>query len=115
MLRASVFNVIWFGGDGPELFNQPLLTSKLNFGVLRLINFIVVAYIISCVIKFDSKVLRFRALSPIIKCGQHSLSIFCVGVVAASIASSLLLRYGNGTEAQSYVFVGEIGFLICTM
>jgi hypothetical protein len=65
----------------PDWFDLPL--SKTNLGVMRLAHFLAIAILVDRFIPADCGALKSWILRPIINCGQHSLEVFCLGVVLA--------------------------------
>ena len=93
---------------------QPIywLMDKRDLGLLRLLNFLVAAYLVASLLKPDSRMLRWRALAPIVGCGQHSLPIFCLGLMLSALGGYLLLTIDNGAIMQTLVSLGGIATLI---
>jgi OpgC protein len=56
----------------------------------------------------DSPVLQWRSLAPLIQCGQHSLQVFCLGIVLSFCAHAAIETSLNSLWVQ--IFVGATGF-----
>jgi hypothetical protein len=57
--------------------------GKTNLGLLRMLHFLAIAIVVNALIPRDWPPLGWRVLRPLIRCGQHSLEIFCLGVTLA--------------------------------
>ncbi len=58
----------------------------------------------------DAPVLSWPVFRPLIKCGEQSLEVFCVGVYLALVAHFVLITVSNSLIAQ--LLVGVTGLLI---
>jgi hypothetical protein len=58
----------------------------------------------------EAPILGWRVFRPLIKCGEQSLEVFCVGVYLAFVAHFVLITVSNGLFAQ--LIVGACGLLI---
>ena len=70
--------------------------DKTNLAPLRLINFLAIAVTTVAFVKPDSAFLRKRWAWPVILCGQHSLYVFCVGIVLSVLGHFLLAELYGG-------------------
>jgi hypothetical protein len=52
--------------------------------------------------------LRWRVFSPVIKCGQQSLEVFCVGIFLSFVAHFILETTLNEFPAQIFLGVGGL-------
>ena len=87
-----------------------LTTDKTDLAPLRLLNFLALARATVHFVRPDSAFLRWRAVQPIILCGQHSLYIFCLGIVLAVLGHFVLNEF-DGTLAMQVV-VNLVGFAL---
>ena len=69
---------------------SPLVEDKSNLAPLRLVSFLALAVTAAHFVGRDSRVLRWRAAQLIIRCGQHSLQVFCLGIVLSVLGYILL-------------------------
>jgi hypothetical protein len=60
----------------------------------------------------DSPILQWRSLAPLIKCGQHSLEVFCIGIVLSFCAHAAIETSQNSLSVQ--ILVGAAGVLLMT-
>jgi hypothetical protein len=79
---------------------SPLVADKSNLAPLRLISFLALAVTVAHFVGRDSGVLRWRAAQLIIRCGQHSLQVFCLGIVLSVLAYILLTFFRNDVLTQ---------------
>jgi hypothetical protein len=57
--------------------------GKTNLGVLRLVHFLALAIVADWLVPRDWPPLNWPIMRPLIVCGQHSLEVFCLGVILA--------------------------------
>jgi hypothetical protein len=76
--------------------------SKSNLDILRLLHFLSLAYVIAVHVPYNSSWLAASVSRAVIRCGRHSLAVFCLGIVLAFIAHVLLMEV-NGSIASQYV------------
>lgn len=85
--------------------------DKTNLAPYRLLHFVVLALLVTRFLPKDWKGLEWPMFDPLIKCGQQSLRVFCVGIVL-SFLGYFLLSISHGTLfVQLAVSVAGIGIL----
>ena len=89
---------------GPWLY--PI--DKSNFGIARLLHFLAVAYLVVRLVPENAPILNWPLAHPIIRCGQHSLYIFCVSISLSFVAHFVLVQFGRGIMMQTVVIVGGL-------
>lgn len=122
LLGVAVAYVIWalwvgagaWGYDGnalalPHVLQILLLPvmDRANLSLWRLAHLLSLTYLVTGFLRADSHVLRWRAIQPLVMLGQHSLPLFCVGVVlsiAGWVAFTLL-----GSSLAVQVLVNGLG------
>jgi Na+/H+ antiporter NhaD/arsenite permease-like protein len=62
----------------------------------------------------DWPVLKWRVLQPAIRCGQHSLEIFCLGVFLAFAAQFVISERSGGPLLQAALSAAGILIMIAT-
>ena len=107
----------WFYDPFPpflakQLYNHTI--DKTNLAPLRLINFLAIAVTTIAFVKPDSAFLHKSWAWPVILCGQHSLYVFCVGIVLSVLGHFLLAELYGGIFMQAVVNVVGIGAMIAT-
>jgi hypothetical protein len=78
----------------------PHVGNKGNLGPVRLASFLVLALAISRLVHPASALLRSRAAHGLIVCGQHSLHIFCLGILLAALGQFVLSLSDGGILIQ---------------
>jgi hypothetical protein len=93
-----------------EAFNP---NDKTNLAPYRVIHLGILALLVVRFIPFDWPMLSSRLFRPLIKCGQQSLGVFCVGVFLSLIAHFVLVMNSDGLFTQ--LLVGAGGLSIMTL
>lgn len=78
------------------LYDAFLPNDKTNLGPSRILHFGVIALMVTRYLPQDWKGLDSPFLAPLIKCGQESLRVFCIGILL-SFLGYFLLSAGSGT------------------
>jgi hypothetical protein len=91
-----------------EQFIYPI--DKTDLDMLRFVHFLALAAITVHFVPGDWPVLRSRWARPMVLCGQHSLGIFCLGVVLSFGGYFVLVETSAGILLN--VLVGLIGIAI---
>jgi hypothetical protein len=84
--------------------------DKTNLDVLRFAHFLALATITVRFVPRDWPGLKSPILQPAIRCGQHSLEIFCLGVFLAFAGQFVISEYSGGPLIQ--VAISLIGIMI---
>ena len=79
---------------------SPLVEDKSNLAPLRLVSFLALAVTVAHFVGRDSRVLRWRVAQLIIRCGQHSLQVFCLGIVLSVLGYILLTFFRDDVLTQ---------------
>ena len=69
---------------------SPLVEDKANLAPLRLVSFFALAVTAVHVVDRNHGLLRGRIAQLIIRCGQHSLQVFCLGILLSVLGHILL-------------------------
>jgi hypothetical protein len=101
-----------------EMFPSWLLDAfnpndRMNLAPYRVLHLVVVAFLLTRFVSQDWRGLQWTILWPIIKCGQQSLAVFCVGVFL-SFVGHLALMTGSGS-LMAQMFVSAAGVAIMTL
>jgi hypothetical protein len=86
----------WAYDPSPALFEKLLYnftTDKTNLAPFRLLNFLALALATVHFVRPESSFLQWRVARPIILCGQHSLYIFCLGILLAVLGHFMLSEF----------------------
>jgi hypothetical protein len=86
--------------------------NKPNLDVLRIIHFLALSLLTVRLVGRDSSILKSPLLHPVLRCGKHSLQIFCAGVLLSFIAYAMLVRTSGGIATQILVSASGISQLV---
>lgn len=84
--------------------------DKTNLDVLRFAHFLALAAVTVRFVPRDWPVLKSPYLTPAIRCGQHSLEIFCLGVFLAFAGQFIIGEWSGGPLVQ--IVISLVGILI---
>jgi hypothetical protein len=100
----------------PALFGKELwpLLSKTDLSPLRFANVLVLALLVVHLIPAQATFLTGRVAQPFIICGQHSLHIFCLGILLATIGRLVINEFLGGALLQCAVLAAGIALMIGT-
>ena len=87
------------------------LADKSNLDILRLLQFLSVAYIVARLVAPQARWLEWPVLRPVVLCGQNSLHIFCLGIFLAFIGHFILVEIAASMLAQTVVIVAGCGVM----
>src|ERR1700754_1965917 len=99
--QLNVFMPRWL-----ESWMYPI--NKTDLDVLRFLHFLALAAITVRVIPSDWPGLKSPWLRPVIRCGQHSLEIFCLGVFLAFAGHFVLAEVSGGAGLHFLVSISGI-------
>jgi hypothetical protein len=102
-------------GEFPGLWLQqisPLVADKANLAPLRLVSFLALAIASAHVVRRDSRFLRLPLAQAIIRCGQHSLQIFCLGILLSVSAHIVLTSFRADVPMQLAIDLAGILLMI---
>ena len=74
--------------------------DKTNLDVLRFAHFLALAAVTVRFVPRDWPGLKSPILQPAIRCGQHSLEIFCLGVFLAFAGQFIISEWSGGPLVQ---------------
>jgi hypothetical protein len=86
----------------PALFVNELwpLASKTDLGPVRFVNVLALALIVGRLVKPQASYLAGAMARPFVRCGRHSLHVFCLGILLAVIGRLLINEYFGGVALQ---------------
>ena len=88
--------------------------DKTNLDVLRFAHFLALAAVTVRFVPRDWPGLKWPILQPAIRCGQHSLEIFCLGVFLAFAGQFVISEYSGGPLIQIAISFTGIIIMIAT-
>src|SRR5205823_4253923 len=93
----------------PGLFLRELWpVYKNNLPVLRLVPFFALVVLISVWVPRDARFLGSARVRPLVRCGQQSLEIFCLGILLSALGHFILSEYESGIITQLLVNLAGI-------
>jgi hypothetical protein len=95
------------------LFDAFNPNDKTNLAPYRVLHFVIIAFFVTRFVPKEWKGLEWPVFRPLIKCGQQSLAVFCVGVFLSFVGHFQLMMSSGSFLAQ--VFVSAAGIAIMTL
>ena len=84
--------------------------QKTDFGILRWVHFLALAYLVLCLLSGRERLLRAAVFRPIVKVGQQALAVFVTSMVAAQVAGMVLDVMGR--DPSDYLVIHAVGFAL---
>ena len=114
-VASVVIRVSWtlhgFWDAVPPLFHKELWPAdKNNLSPIRLVPFCALVVLVAIHVRGDARFLASAWARPLVRCGQQSLEIFCLGILLSALGRFALSEYGYGIPNQ--LVVNAIGILI---
>ena len=101
-----------FGALFPKwLYDAFNPNDKTFLAPYRVIHFVVIAFFMTRFVPKDWSLLESKWMEPLIKCGQQSLEVFCVGIFLSFVAHFVLMLSWGTVWAQLGVSVIGIALL----
>jgi hypothetical protein len=91
---------------------SPLVEDKADLAPLRLISFLALAIASAHIVRRDSALLRGPVAQWIIRCGQHSLQIFCLGILLSVLGYIVLTSVSGDIPMQLAIDFGGILLMV---
>lgn len=85
--------------------------DKTNIDVLRLFHFLALAWVVRLAVPAQAAFLKWRALEPLRRCGEHSLLIFCLGTFLALSGQVIVGQFEGSLLSQVLVSVAGIAIM----
>jgi hypothetical protein len=115
LIRFS-WTLHWLYNPFPALFGKTLwpLLSKTNLSPLRFANMLILALLVARLLPPHAKFLAGRTARPFVICGRHSLHVFCLGILLATIGRLVINEFFGGALLQCVVSAVGIAIMIGT-
>src|SRR3981081_849772 len=114
LVVTTAIRVPDLGGLVPHWVLQPFdPNDKTNLAPYRVVHLMALAVVVTRFLHLDSPILQWRALAPLIRCGQHSLQVFCTGLVLSFCAHAAIELSLNSLWIQ--IVVGATGISLMTV
>ena len=94
------------------LFEAFTPNDKTNLAPYRFLHLAILIIVVVRLIPIDAPGLQAAIWRPLVKCGQQSLEVFCVGIYLSFLASLILQTTSDGSSVQ--LLVGASGLAIMT-
>ena len=91
-----------------ETFNP---NDKTNLAPYRFLHLAILVILGARLIPIDAPGLQAAIWRPLVKCGQQSLEVFCVGIYLAFVASLILEKSAGGAFAELLVATGGLAIM----
>lgn len=93
------------------LFEAFTPNDKTNLAPYRFLHLAILIIVAVRLIPIDAPGLRAAIWRPLVKCGQQSLEVFCVGIYLSFLASLILQTTSDGIFAQLLVGTGGLAIM----
>lgn len=116
---SVVIRVSWtlhgFWEAVPPLFQKALWPAdKNNLSPIRLVPFFAFVVLVATHVRRDAAFLHSAWCRPLVRCGQQSLEIFCLGILLSALGHFALSEYGYRIPNQLVVNAVGIAIMILT-
>ncbi|MGC2414071.1 MAG: OpgC domain-containing protein [Stellaceae bacterium] len=99
----------------PGLFLKELWpVNKNNLSPLRLVPFFALVVLVARLVPRQARFLTSAAARPLVRCGQQSLEIFCLGILLSALGHFILSEYDSAIIMQLAVNVVGIAAMVLT-
>jgi hypothetical protein len=85
--------------------------DKTNLAPYRFLHFVVIVILVIRYVPKEWPGLEWKVFDPVIKCGQQSLAVFCVGVFLSFVGHFALMLSSGSLLAQIFVSVSGIAIM----
>jgi len=116
---VAIIKLTWllnsFWDEIPALFFSELAElagDKSNLLPVRLVSFFALAVTTVHFMRRDSAFLRHPLSKLVIVCGQHSLHVFCLGILLSVLGRFIVNSFSNSLLVQLLVNVAGLGLMI---
>ena len=118
-VAVAIIKLTWllnsFWDEIPALFFSELAElagDKSNLSPVRLVSFFALALTTVHFMRRDSAFLRHPLSKLVIVCGQHSLHVFCLGILLSVLGRFIVNSFSNSLLVQLLVNVAGLGLMI---
>ena len=101
-----------FGAMFPGwLFDAFNPNDRTNLAPYRVLHFVVVAFLVTRFVSNNWRGLKWPIFEPLVKCGEQSVAVFCVGVFLSFIGHFMLTTSSGSVMTQIFISTGGIAIL----
>jgi len=90
---------------------SPYVQDKSNLAPLRLISFLALAVTAAHLVGRNAQILRRPLAQLFIRCGQHSLQVFCLGILLSVLGQMVLTSWRGDIPMQLAVDLAGIALM----
>jgi hypothetical protein len=117
LLGSAVVRLSWTVHGLWEAIPAILITQlwpidKTDLAPIRLAHFLALAIVVVRFMPADAKFLRSRLAQPIIRCGQQSLQVFCLGILLSVVGYFLFTEWSDSLTVQLAVNIAGVAMMI---
>ena len=94
-----------------DLFEAFTPNDKTNLAPYRFLHLAILIIVVARLIPIDAPGLQAAIWRPLVKCGQQSLEVFCVGIYLSFVASLILQTTSDGIFAQLLAGAGGLAIM----
>ena len=99
----------------PGLFIRQLWpVNKTNLSPVRLVPFFALVVLTGRLVRPQAAFLRSAVARPLVRCGQQSLEIFCLGIILSALGHFVLSEYDASIASQLAIDVAGITLMCLT-
>ncbi|MGQ0675559.1 MAG: OpgC family protein [Rhodospirillales bacterium] len=88
-----------------------LVNAKTNLGALRVVNFLALAYMAAYLVKPAAGWLGWAPCGLVIRMGQNSLYVFCLGIFLSYLGHLILVEFSSRTVTHVAVSLAGVGIM----
>jgi hypothetical protein len=97
----------------PEALSKLIYpVDKSHLAPVRLLHFLALALLAARLVRHDWRGLASPLMTALIRCGENSLAIYCLGVLLAFVAQVMLKEISSGIPMQVAVSLAGTGVMI---
>jgi hypothetical protein len=117
LLGSAVIRLSWTIHGLWEAFPAILIRQlwpidKTDLALIRLVHFLALAIVVVRFVPADARFLRTRSMQPIIRCGQQSLHVFCLGILLSVLGYFVFAEWSDSLTAQLTVNIAGVALMI---
>lgn len=94
------------------LIGQLWPVDKADLALIRLAHFLALAILVIRLVPADERFLRSRLARPIVRCGQQSLQVFCLGILLSVLGYFLCAEWSDSLATQLIVNIAGVAVMI---
>ncbi len=112
---ALSWQIHWLAPVVPDWLGRWLYPiDKTTLDPLRLLHFLALAYVVLMLAPADARFLRLAAVEPVLRCGEHPLPVFCLGILLSFTGHVIVGAWDGTVLAQAIVSAAGIAILVAS-